>query len=96
MTNEDKKIIADYMGWVFMPGENGHFYRKCPKNGSAFINLNLNDAGLVVQEMQKRGEFDSFDIHSFHRSRANGPKYVAWLFNADNFFNAFVEWRKTK
>lgn len=95
MTNEDKKLICEYMGWTYHVTDDGKWWNCIgPKGGNHL--LDLNDAGLVVQEMQKRGEFDSFDIHSFHRSRANGPKYVAWLFNADNFFNAFVQWRKTK
>ena len=90
MTNEDKKLIADYMGWdgtttiegYAIPTPEIHYF-------------DLNDASLVVQEMQKRGEWE----HDFMDFVAGSQKWnyhqcIAWLFNADNFFTAFVEWRK--
>ncbi len=91
MTNEDKRIVADYMGWkmsewMMIDGSahvvNPHFF-------------DINDAGLVVQEMQKRGDWE----HDFMDFVAGSQKWnyhqcIAWLFNADNFFKTFVEWRK--
>ena len=77
MTDEDKKIVADYMEWQHEYGRR--------------MNFDLNDAGLVVQEMQKRGGWQDFvqtaaKIHKlgFH------SEVVAWLFNAENFFKAFT------
>lgn len=92
-----KKIVADYMGWKYESDRNcivseGENHRRIAHN------LDLNDAGLVVAEMQKRGEFIPF-VNSVCYSRLTDYiriNFVAWLFNADNFFNAFVQWRKTK
>ena len=103
MTNEDKKLIADYMGW-----EKGCDYHE-PCNPlysdscegcryvTGVVNFDLNDASLCVQEMQKRGEWE----HDFMDFVAGSQKWnyhqlIAWLFNAENFFEAFTEWRKTK
>ena len=92
MTNEDEKIVADYMNWHYAEHEGIYYY---DWDGRRQRNLDLNDAGLVVQEMQKRGGWQDFvqtaaKIHKlgFH------SEVVAWLFNADNFFKAFTEWRK--
>ena len=106
MTNEDKKLIADYMGW-----EKGCDYHE-PCNPlysdscegcryvTGVVNYDLNDASLCVQEMQKRGDWERFCANVFilfideEKSSYLFPKYIAWLFSADNFFSAFVEWRK--
>jgi hypothetical protein len=53
--------------------------------------------GRVVHEMQKRGEWE----HDFMDFVAGSQKWnyhqcIAWLFNSDNFFSAFVAWRKSK
>jgi hypothetical protein len=93
MTDEDKKIIAEYMGW---PHYKGNFYL-LPNNDLEKHNFDLNDVGLVVAEMQKRGEWE----HDFMDFVAGSHKWnyhqcIAWLFNAENFFLAFCEWRKGK
>jgi len=54
----------------------------------------MNDAALCVQEMQKRGEW--FDFYWFAIGNSSSEALTAWLFNPDNFFKAFVEWRKGK
>ena len=99
MANEDEKIVADYMGWTEIsvedPMNRGVFEYILLKHNNCEAHFDLNDAGLVVQEMQKRGEWQDFvqtaaKIHKlgFH------SEVVAWLFNAENFFKAFTEWRK--
>lgn len=95
MTNEDEKIVADYMGWIF--SEYGGEYYYIPKNGKV-IYFDLNDAGLVVQEMQDRGEWDKFLYWTDNNSKPyiEWTAFIAWLFNAENFFKAFCEWRKSK
>lgn len=102
MTNEDKKIVADYMGWKW--SEYGGDYYYIPNNGKT-IWYDLNDAGLVVKEMQKRGEWVYFydDLLDTYNGLCGDGKvscgaenFTAWIFNADNFFKAFVEWRKGK
>jgi hypothetical protein len=94
LSNEDKKIVADYMGWIF--SEYGGEYYYIPKNGKV-IYFDLTDAGLVVAEMQKRGEWQDFmsfvyGVCHFHKRSS----VTLYLFNADNFFKAFIEWRGSK
>jgi hypothetical protein len=94
LSNEDKKIVADYMKWIF--SEYGGDYYYIPKNGKV-IYFDLNDAGLVVAEMQKRGELYFFltwiDNNLPYKGWSN---FIAWIFNPENFFLAFCEWRKGK
>ena len=100
MTDEDKKIVADYMKWIF--SEYGGDYYYIPKNGKV-IYFDIYDASLVVAEMQKRGEwdycwdylFDTYDELCINENLCyRSSDFTAWLFNPDNFFNAFVAWRK--
>jgi hypothetical protein len=102
MTNEDKKIVADYMKWIF--SEYGGDYYYIPKNGKV-IYFDPYDAALCVAEMQKRGDWEQF--HDFViewgdlLSKASFAYITAWLMTmeegqAKNFFKAFVEWRKGK
>ena len=88
MTDEDKKRIAEYMN------DEGALYN------CAF---DCNYASLCVQEMQKRGEWQKFCatgfVIYFERERPSHvfpEDYIAWLFNAENFFNAMSEWLKEK
>jgi hypothetical protein len=96
VTNEDEKRIADYMGWYWSKDDGIYFY---DWDGQRPRYLNLNDAGLVVEEMVKRDEWDSFIDSIEERTseiHATWVNLFAWLFNADNFFEAFVYWRKGK
>jgi len=84
MTNEDKKLIVDYMGWSKYPP-------------SSQFKFDANVASRCVQEMQKRGEWE----HDFMDFVAGSQKWnyhqcIAWLFNAENFFNAMSEWLKER
>ena len=81
MNNEDKKLIADYMGWdgtttiegYAIPTPEIHYF-------------DLNDAGLIVKEMVKREDWEGF-VAFVEETPENRV-------SADNFFSAFVEWRK--
>ena len=90
MTEEDKQLISEYMGWKLSE------WRMI--DGSAHVVnphfFDLNDAAICVQEMQKRGEW--FDFYWFAIGNSSSEALTAWLFNPDNFFKAFVEWRKGK
>ena len=96
MTEEDKQLVAGYMGW--------RQYKYPPyyldKNGNIEKHsFDSNDASLVVQKMQKRGDdYVKFIKHAYDMAFDDGKMQfhtvTAWLFNADNFFTAFVEWRK--
>ncbi len=102
MTDEDKKRISEYMRWTYEPDRHcivseGENHRRIAHN------LDLNDAGLCVAEMQKRGDWQKgcatgFGIY-FEKERPSHvfpEDYIAWLFNAENFFNAFAEWLKER
>ena len=96
MTNEQAKIVADYMGWLTHPMGSWYdapVYFAAGKTGN--INFDLNDAGLVAKEMQKRGELYIFltwiDNNLPYKEWSN---FIAWIFNPDNFFSAFVQWRE--
>ena len=102
MTNEDKKLIADYMGWY----EDSFFKGYRTLNGHA-INFDSNDASLVVAEMQKRGEIDDFTKDALMiclkttKVKALPINFTSWLMStedgqAKNFFKAFTEWRNGK
>ena len=99
MTNEDEKIVADYMNWHYAEHEGIYYY---DWDGRRQRNLDLNDAGLVVEEMQERGDLGSFIQYSWglktiYPERRNSLlEYIPYIFNADNFFSAFVAWMKSK
>ena len=109
MTNEDKKLIADYMGWhevtVEDPMNKGVMEKITTKHNYAEAHFDLNDAALCVAEVQKRGDWEQF--HDFViewgdlLSKASFAYITAWLMSmeegqAENFFKAFCEWRKGK
>ena len=99
MTNEDKKIVADYMGYLTNPRGSWYDAPVYFAAGTAGnINFDLNDAGLVVEEMVKRGDWITFVsfVDDYHYNADIQVEFTAWLFNAENFFKAFVEWRKGK
>ena len=90
MTEEDKQLISEYMGWKLSE-------RRMIDGSAHVVNphfFDLNDAAICVQEMQKRGEW--FDFYWFAIGNSSSEALTAWLFNPDNFFKAFVEWRKGK
>ena len=99
MTPEDKRLIAEYMGWKLSE------WRMI--DGSAHVVnphfFDLNDAGLCVTEMQKRGDwvnFYDYVIDTYNDLIEDGKvicgldNLTAWLFNADNFFTAMAAWIK--
>ena len=104
MTDEDKKLICDYMGWTYHVTDDGKWWNCIgPKGGNHL--LDLNDAGLVVAEMQKRGEWVYFydDLLDTYNGLCEDGKvscgaenFSAWLFNSENFFNAMSEWLKER
>jgi len=97
MTDEDKKRIAEYMTW-----EEDNFFEGYRALDGHAINFDLNDAGLGVAEMQKRGEWGAFMNHTWSRWSAQWrdlqalQEFVLHLFNAENFFAAMSEWLKEK
>ena len=97
MTDEDKKRIAEYMGWTKYPpecmGETVFFRDEIHGD----IRWDLNDAALCIQEMQKRGDWIDFKLYAatiWMNTKNDCDDITAWLFNAENFFAAMSEWLK--
>lgn len=94
MTDEQKKLIAGYMGWKKAYLSNG--YHNILYNRP--VVFDLNDAGLVVKEMLKRGEWDYFldyvETCTNKRSQEWSRQLIAWLYDPDNFFTAISRWLK--
>ena len=89
MTEEDKQLIAEYMGWELSVYSREYYY--IPKNGKV-VYFDLTDAGLCVAEMQKRGELHSFLMMDTFNQISSWSDFIADLFNAENFFNAMSQW----
>lgn len=104
MTNNDKKLIAKYMGWW---GENSPsnpsmlvYCRE--RNDSIDMNksgrylpyyivaFDLNEAGLCVEEMLKRGEWGDF-VTFVEETSENRELCYTW---SENFFGAMAAWLK--
>ena len=76
----------------------------CDDGWGRHVVFDLNDAALCVQEMQKRGEFVGFEVFALTEYQVYNPdmiesdnivsEYIAWLYNAENFFAAMSEWLK--
>ena len=96
MNNEDKKLVADYMGWTPLILNNK---AQVVIDDVRDVYFDLNDAGLIVKEMVKRGDWEGFvafveETPENRESLITWSQLIAWLFSADYFFSAFVEWRK--
>ena len=99
MTNEDRILVADYMGWTFRLTE-CHRERHDGFAPYYLIVFDLNDAGLCVQEMARNGAWRSFYESCFPLFVATNPLITSpgflnlWLYDADNFFTALAAWIK--
>ena len=94
MNNEDEKLIADYMCW-----KEGELLVGYCVTEYRTAHFDLNDAGLCVKEMQRRGD-DYIEFikvaydEAFNAGNTQFHTVTAWLFNADNFFEAMASWLK--
>ena len=100
MTDEAKKLVAEYMGWDVC------LYAKCLDGTSVVVDdvrdvyFDLNDAGLIVKEMVKRGDWEGFvafveETPENRESLITWNQLIAWLFSADNFHVAMAEWLRS-
>ena len=97
MNDNDKKLISEYMGWnIVMVGPQKSPYPIYVDNIDSNIHhrFDLNDAGLCVSEMQKRGEFHSFLMMDTFNQISSWSDFIADLFNAENFFAAMAAYLK--
>lgn len=105
LSPEDKAIISEYMGWC------NHKYAKSGKLWGTGIcikckdplplnhHFDLNDAALCVVKMMEKGDWKEFHYSvATHqeRLRVSFADITAWLFNADNFFQAMAAWLRGK
>lgn len=110
MTNEDKHEVCKYMKWRYRVNEahvlgthTDFTFTFCDDGWGRHVVFDLNDAGLCVQEMQKRGEFAPFydDLLDTYnglcedgKATCGADNFTAWLFNPENFFGAMAAWIK--
>ena len=98
LTPEDKQLIAEYMGWLFFPSYN--YTLKALVGKESVVFFDLNDAGLCVQEIQKRGDWNRFLDHGFNSLidvyGFMAHNFIATLFRAENFFGAMAAWIKER
>jgi hypothetical protein len=102
MTNEDKELISDYMGWrtkthaAHVFNMHKDFVFTTCDNGYINTHFDLNVAGACVREMQKRDDWFDFvtyaDVND--TERYTWSQFFAWLYNADNFFEVMAKWLK--
>lgn len=101
MNTEDEKLISEYMGWFTHP--QGFWYDPpvyfaADVHGN--IDFNLNDAGLCVKEMQRRGDWADFESNAlmmcFKVTKIDiwPTNFFAWLYDANNFFESMAKWLK--
>ena len=92
MTNEDKKLIADYMDWDGTTTIEGY---AIPTPEIHYFDLNA--AGACVNEMQRRRNwvaFHRFTVDKYSKDCFLQAGFIAWLYDADNFFTAMATWLK--
>ena len=93
MTDEDKKIISEYMGWKFDSLMScyrcvGHYSDPVP------VHFDSNDASLCVEKMVENGDIEDFLNYSY--ANASYSLFVVWLFNPNNFFSTMASWLRGK
>lgn len=106
MTPEDKRMICEYMkdaGWFIKNDEPLYILRdklKTQTEGEGYwafdVKFDLNDAGLCVKEMVRRGDLVSFEDYYVGNYYMRTETITEFIMDADNFFNALVGWLKCK
>ena len=103
LSPEDKQLIAEWMGWEHHNVFN--CYCRRGEQVDPVINFDSNDASLCVEKMVEKGDWEGFedcmaDIFLFNFELEcicdNHARYIAWLFNPDNFFQAMAEWLRSR
>lgn len=101
---EEKKIVADWMGWKSRELGGGVFYFRTLSEGFDIdIDFDLNDAALVVAEICRRGEYRKFFMVAYKTFNSDffmhemDINFYAWLMamesgEAVNFFRSMAKW----
>jgi hypothetical protein len=94
MTQEDKQLIADYMGLIFNPARMSSYEYE---NGREF-HFDLNDAGLCVKKMEANSDADELEMFLVERQESGDclECFLVWSYNADNFFSAMAAWLRER
>lgn len=96
MTKDDKLAIINYMKWPYDKDGEICYY---DWEGKRPRDLDLNDAGLCVKEMQKRKDWDDFVIYAkadTEKQCRTWSQLFAWLYVDDYFFTIFAAWLKER
>lgn len=82
MTDEDKKLIFEYMGWNFID--------KCRLDG--------NDMVEAMNKMVEKGEWDGFSYFAYHDKgdwkqydKNTRKVFIPWLLQPNRFFELLSE-----
>ena len=97
MTDEDKELIAGYMGWDIVtvgPKKRPYKIYVDSKDCNIHHEFDLNCAGLCVQEMQKRGEWVDFYLYFICLKVDPMERRISEMLIAKNFFGAMAAWLK--
>ena len=90
MTDKDKQLIAEYMGWYFHKG----YFLNARK---VIREFDSNDASLCVQKMVEKGDWDNFQYVLWRAyTHLDRSGFVRYCMNADNFFVAMASWLRSK
>ena len=95
MTEEDKELKAGYMGWDIVtvgPKKRPYKIYVDSKDCNIHHEFDLNDAGLCVQEMQKRGEWVDFYLYFICLKVDPMERRISEMLIAKNFFGAMAAW----
>ena len=97
MTPEKLKLIYSYMGWCekckFCIPDHHHNREVCSKDKSLHL-LDSNSAWECAQEIERRGEIDSFELLFFDMYLKIGvdDSKLFYQLNPTNFFTCFGKW----
>lgn len=89
MTDNDKKLIAEYMRWAEHPSssyEPPEYYLNSIK-----IEWNIVDAVMCIIEIKNRHELENLYTFNTHSEKT---KNIHWLSSAESFFTTMAAWLK--
>lgn len=88
MTNKQLKLIYEYMGWE--PTITKWIRDTTTEYDN---NFDSNSAWECVQEMERKGDLEKFDVYSLNEwMYADNNNSNFWIFNPVNFFDCFSKW----
>ena len=92
LSPEDKRLIAEYMGWEI---EFDYYVSHTDKR---VINYDSNDASLCVEKMVAKKDIRAFEVFlsKGYVHSTDEVNFIAYLFNPGNFFSAMASWLRGK